>query len=348
MTLLRVQAIQARHGDTEILHAIDFEVPAGEIHVVLGPSGCGKTTFLRCLAGFHPLAAGRIQLEDRDLHGVAPERRGIVLIHQENVLFPHLTVRANVEFGLRAHRLPSADARRRADELLSLVGLRDRADAKPHQLSGGERQRVSLARALAVRPRLLLMDEPLSNLDQPLRIQLRQDIRRILHAAGTTAIYVTHDRDEALALADRLWIMKDGRFLDAGSPPRVHDQPSSAEVAHLLGRRNLLPYRRASGGLQTPIGPIPLSLPPGAAPEGVLLLEEERLRLVADEAGPLRVDAVEYQGSRHLVHARLEAPTAGVGGVWTLQEAGAPKVGDRVTLAIAGGGAVAWPLTLAK
>jgi ABC-type Fe3+/spermidine/putrescine transport system ATPase subunit len=238
---------------------------------------------------------------------LAPERRGVALLHQEDTLFPHLDVRGNVAFGLRPRRGPEAAERVR--DLLELVGLPHVASRRVNELSGGERQRVALARALAVRPRILLLDEPLSHLDQPLRVSLRTDLRRILRDAGATALHVTHDREEAFALADRIVLIDRGVLVDAGPPARVHDRPGSPHAARLLGHRNLLAYeRRPDGALATALGDLRLPLAPGAPDQGELLLFADQVSVRAEAAGPRgRVEAVEYLGGRYRLHLRVSS-----------------------------------------
>lgn len=314
MSRLRAQGLHAGFSGRRVLHDIHLDLPSGEVHAILGPSGCGKTTLLRCLAGLKAPESGRVLLDEQDITQTAPEARGIVLLHQENTLFPHLDVERNVAFGLRFRRFRRDERRERVRELLNLVGLPGKEKRRADELSGGERQRVALARALAVEPRILLFDEPLSHLDQPLRVALRAELRRILRRAHATAYYVTHDQEEAFAMADRLVLLNEGRVIDEGPPARVFDRPANPHAARLLGHRNIFPYHRVDRALaETALGRF--SLPPDAPPEGVLLLRTDQLELRPGTGEPtFRIESVEYVGGRFLVHAKADDSD-----VWTEQ-----------------------------
>lgn len=237
---VRLEGVTRRFGATVALDRLDLTIRRGEFIALLGPSGCGKTTGLNCLAGLLPLSEGAIWLDDRRIDGLPPERRGFGMVFQNYALFPHLSVRENVAFGLRMRHRARDETRRRVVEALELVQLQDQADKLPRQLSGGQQQRVAIARALAFGPELVLMDEPLSNLDANLRVTMRTEIRRIHQQQGLTTVYVTHDQQEALSLADRLVVLKDGLVQQVGSPEEVYAQPASAYVAGFMGYRNLI------------------------------------------------------------------------------------------------------------
>jgi iron(III) transport system ATP-binding protein len=243
MTSVRLDHLSHRFGGTLALDDISLEIGAGELFFLLGPSGCGKSTLLRLIAGLYTPTAGRIFFNDRDVTDVATARRNAVMCFQSYALWPHMSVRENVRFGLNVRRLSAADQRQRADEMLRLVQMQAYADRKPNQLSGGQQQRVALARALAVRPDCLLLDEPLSNLDASLRQEMRGEIRRICKATGHTTVYVTHDQKEALSVADRIAVMKDGRLAQVGTPTELYHQPRSSFIAGFVGQTNLLPGR---------------------------------------------------------------------------------------------------------
>src|SRR5688572_16442852 len=211
MTRVRFDHITKRFDDTVALDDINLEIAAGELFFLLGPSGCGKSTLLRLIAGLHEPTSGRIFFNDRDVTPLHTNERNAVMCFQSYALWPHMSVRENVRFGLAVRKADAAEQQRRVDEVLSLVRMRELADRKPNQLSGGQQQRVALARALAVRPDCLLLDEPLSNLDAKLRHEMRSEIRRICKESGATTIYVTHDQKEALSVADRIGVMKDGK-----------------------------------------------------------------------------------------------------------------------------------------
>lgn len=222
-------------GAYTALKDVSLGVQPGELFFLLGPSGCGKTTLLRCIAGFYRPESGRILIGDEEVTARPPHRRDTGMMFQSYALWPHMTVEENVAFGLEMRKVPRAESRRRVGEALELVHLADRAKARPNQLSGGQQQRVALARALVIRPRCLLLDEPLSNLDAKLRLEMRMEIRRICKQAGLTAIYVTHDQKEALSVADRLAVMRDGVIEQTGTPEEVYRAPANRFVAGFIG-----------------------------------------------------------------------------------------------------------------
>jgi len=254
---------------------VSLKIEAGELFFLLGPSGCGKTTLLRMVAGFIEPTAGRILFIEpsgtRDVTHVPPNKRNTGMVFQSYALWPHMTVEANVAFGLEVRKVPTAERRARVMEALAAVRMQEYAQRKPNQLSGGQQQRVALARAMVIRPSVLLLDEPLSNLDAKLRIELRSEIRRVCKAAGITTIYVTHDQKEALSMADRVAIMQSGRVVQVGTPEALYRQPGSRFVAEFLGETNLLPGSIAriddqGVGVQTSVGLIRSRSP---LPDGV-------------------------------------------------------------------------------
>jgi len=240
---LTIEKVEKRFGERVALDSVSVEVRPGELFFLLGPSGCGKTTLLRCVAGLCRPDTGRIWLDGMDITTRPAYQRGTAMVFQSYALWPHMTVLENVAFALRALRRPAAEARRRAMEMLERVRLADRADARPDELSGGQQQRVALARALAAEPRCLLLDEPLSNLDAQLRIELRGEIRRLCREAGLTTLYVTHDQKEAMAIADRLAVLRSGRLEQWGTPEEVYARPANRFVAGFLGAANFLEGR---------------------------------------------------------------------------------------------------------
>ena len=247
---ITIEKLTKRYGDHTVLDGIDLKIAAGELFFLLGPSGCGKTTLLRAVAGLNEPDEGRILAGDRDLTRVPPHRRDMGMVFQSYALWPHMTLRENVAFGLEMRAVKRADIRKRALRALEMVKLADRANAKPNELSGGQQQRVALARALVVEPQGLLLDEPLSNLDAKLRLEMRAEIRRICKAAGLTAIYVTHDQKEALSIADRLAILDQGRLLQIGTPQEVYTRPANRFVAQFIGETTFVEGRvkTAQGG----------------------------------------------------------------------------------------------------
>jgi ABC-type sugar transport system ATPase subunit len=235
MTNVRLQNVSKTFGTSTVaLAGINLEIAAGELFFLLGPSGCGKSTLLRIVAGLLEPTAGRVFFNDRDVTNLPTAQRNAVMCFQSYALWPHMSVRENVRFGLAVRNVEREQQNRRVDEVLSLVRLSELADRKPNQLSGGQQQRVALARALAVNPACLLLDEPLSNLDAKLRLEMRGEIRRICKAGGFTTIYVTHDQKEALSIADRIAILNAGRLEQVGTPGEVYHRPASAFVADFL------------------------------------------------------------------------------------------------------------------
>ncbi|MEN3386159.1 MAG: putative spermidine/putrescine transport system ATP-binding protein, partial [Hyphomicrobiales bacterium] len=229
-------------GGTQIaaLHELSLIIRRGEFICLLGPSGCGKTTALNCIAGLLPVTGGTISLDEKRIDLLPPEKRGFGMVFQNYALFPHMTVRRNVGFGLMMRGTPAEEAKARIARAFQLVQLVGHEDKLPGQLSGGQQQRVAIARAIVIEPPLLLMDEPLSNLDAKLRLEMRAEIRRIHRELGRTTIYVTHDQDEALSLADRIVVMKDGLVQQVAGPEEVYAQPSNLHVARFMGYRNVV------------------------------------------------------------------------------------------------------------
>jgi putative spermidine/putrescine transport system ATP-binding protein len=240
---LRIRNLTKQFGDLAALRDFDLEVQGGEFISLLGPSGCGKTTALNCIAGLLEPDQGEIEVDGNSIMNTPSERRRFGMVFQNYALFPHLTVGRNVSFGLEMQRIPKAQIRERVDRVLALVRLREHRDKHPAQLSGGQQQRIAIARAIVIEPRLMLMDEPLSNLDAKLRLEMRTEIRKLHQAVGLTTIYVTHDQEEALSLSDRVVLMDQGVIRQVGTPREVFLNPTSAYTADFLGSRNLMPVR---------------------------------------------------------------------------------------------------------
>jgi len=253
MSYVSVEQLGKHYADTPVFSDIDFTLARGEFVTLLGPSGCGKSTLLRCIAGLTPVSSGRILLDGQDLVPLSPQKRDIGMVFQSYALFPNMTVQQNVAFGLRMHKVPAADSARRVSEVLQLVELDALASRYPHQLSGGQCQRVALARSLVTRPRLLLLDEPLSALDARIRKHLREQIRQIQRELGLTTLFVTHDQEEALTLSDRIFLMNQGRIVQSGDAQSLYTAPANAFAAGFIGNYNLLDADQASQLLQRPI-----------------------------------------------------------------------------------------------
>jgi len=239
-TAVSLVGIEKSFGSHTALRGVSLDIRPGEFVALLGPSGCGKTTLLRALSGLDRIDAGRILIDEQDVSGVPVNRRDIGMVFQSYSLFPHMTVQQNVEFGLRMRRVDVARRTARAREVLEMVGLGERGGRYAHQLSGGQQQRVALARALVTRPRVLLLDEPLSALDAKVRVQLREQIRRLQRDLGITTVFVTHDQEEALAVADRVAVMHDGAIEQIGTPEELYRRPVSSFVADFVGLSNQL------------------------------------------------------------------------------------------------------------
>lgn len=237
---LHIEGMERTFGGFTALDGISLDIQRGEFVALLGPSGCGKSTALNCIAGLLSMSGGSLRLDDLRIDTLKPEERGFAMVFQNYALFPHMTVRNNVGFGLRMRGVSGAEAQQRMDKALALVRLEDQQDKLPGQLSGGQQQRVAIARAIVTDPALVLMDEPLSNLDAKLRQEMRQEIRRIHIQLGATTIYVTHDQEEALSLADRVVVMREGRVQQIGTPSELFNTPIDLDVADFMGFRNRL------------------------------------------------------------------------------------------------------------
>ncbi|MDA9403608.1 ABC transporter ATP-binding protein [Bradyrhizobium sp. CCBAU 45389] len=240
---LDVDRIAKAYGDVKAVENVSLSVEPGEVLALLGPSGCGKTTLLQSIAGFVAPDSGDIRLDGGSILSTPPEKRRTAMLFQQYALFPHMSVRDNVGFGLRMARVPKAEASRRIEQALELVRIAQLAERRPAQLSGGQRQRVALARAVVTEPRLLLLDEPLGALDQNLREEMQVELRKLQRNLGLTTVMVTHDQREAIVLSDRIAVMKDGRIEQIGTPLEIHDHPQTRYVASFTGVENLLPGR---------------------------------------------------------------------------------------------------------
>ena len=301
--------LRRRFGAVSALDGLSIEIAPGEFVALLGPSGCGKTTALRSLAGLERLDSGRVLLDGRDITHTPASRRDMGMVFQAYSLFPHLTARENVAFGLRLRRRASAERGRIADRLLDLVHLGDKGERYPHELSGGQQQRVALARALAIEPQVLLLDEPLSALDAKVRAQLRDEIRRIQTEVGITTLFVTHDQDEALAIADRVAVIFAGRLEQIAPPAELYERPRSARVADFVGLSNRLQGMAERGAATVLDARLPLL--PGSAADGpvTVLVRPEAVEVRPDPAGPDRIVAVTFLGSIARVQVRLADDT---------------------------------------
>ncbi|HEX6684608.1 MAG TPA: ABC transporter ATP-binding protein [Candidatus Limnocylindrales bacterium] len=315
MAELAVSGLRKSFGAVAALAGVDLSVHTGHLVAVLGPSGCGKTTLLRCVAGFERVDAGRVTVAGRDVTSLAPQRRRIAVVPQEGALFPHLSVRDNVSYGL------DRASRSRVAETLALVGLDGFGSRMPHQLSGGQQQRVAVARALAPRPPVVLLDEPFSALDAALRVELRRDIREALRADGATALLVTHDQGEALSIADEIAVMRDGVIVQTGPPAAVYSAPRDAWVAGFVGEAVWLPAGH----------PLLLRIPVAGGGDRVLLRPEQISLGPGSDAVVVRTD---FHGHDAVIALRLPDGTSLAARL--LGTDALPAVGDPVAVHITG------------
>lgn len=342
MSEVRIRGVVKRYGRVSALNGVHLTVPAGTLTAVLGPSGCGKTTLLRCVAGFERLNAGEIWIDGRqvaaaDRH-VPAHRRRVAVVPQQGALFPHLSVADNVAYGLeRADRRGD-----RVAQTLALVGLSDLGDRMPHQLSGGQQQRVAVARALAPRPSLVLLDEPFSALDAGLRSALRADIRAALHAVDATAVLVTHDQGEALSMADQVAVLRAGILVQADAPAAVYRKPVDPWVAAFVGEAVLLPATASGGQARTPLGPVPLT-DTTASGAVTVLVRPEQVRIVSTpQSGAVTATVLrhDFHGHDALVALRLTDGTPITARILDTSEQ--VSVGADVAVRVDGAGR-AWP-----
>jgi putative spermidine/putrescine transport system ATP-binding protein len=340
---LEMKDVGRRFGGRDALVDLNLTIRAGEFIALLGPSGCGKSTALNCLAGLIPLTHGEILIDGKRIDILPSEKRDFGMVFQNYALFPHLTVEKNIAFGLQMRNLPKAEVVRRVAEALALVKLEEHAKKLPGQLSGGQQQRVAIARAVVLEPRLVLMDEPLSNLDAKLRLEMRTEIRRLHQSLGLTTVYVTHDQEEALSLADRLVVLREGRVQQIGTPKELHNNPVNWHVADFMGYRNLIDVevesidgklaRVTGGGLSLDA----TLVQPAVTGDTVRLAIRPSDLVVASTAtsteGPnifhALVNVVEYQGREFAVGV-----TTTTGQNLFVHAEAAPVPGEKVTLSV--------------
>lgn len=291
------------YGSVKALDGLTLRIEPGELVALLGPSGCGKTTALRILAGLDQATSGTVCVGGRDVSGVPANKRDMGVVFQAYSLFPHLTVLENVAFGLKMRRTSKRERLSRAAEMLDLVGLSAHADKYASELSGGQQQRVALARALAIQPRVLLLDEPLSALDAQVRSQLRDEIRRVQSDVGTTTLFVTHDQEEALAVADRVGVMSHGRLEQLAAPADLYANPATPFVAEFVGLNNKVPATVSSGRAQLLGTSVPTLAGSVASGPGLAMVRPESVTVTADPAGTSTISSVAFLGAISRVYA---------------------------------------------
>ncbi|WP_407123247.1 ABC transporter ATP-binding protein [Bradyrhizobium sp. STM 3561] len=310
---LRLEQVRREFGTLNALKDVTLTVKRGEFIALLGPSGCGKSTTLNCIAGLLPVTGGSIWLDKRRIDILRPEERGFGMVFQSYALFPHLTVKQNVGFGLKMRGVSKAEISRKVDEALALVRLTGQAQKLPGQLSGGQQQRVAIARAIVIEPPLVLMDEPLSNLDAKLRLEMRAEIRRIHNTLGATTIYVTHDQDEALSLADRIVVLKDGVIRQVGTPNDLYEKPAHIDVADFMGFRNRIKGRviRQTGAKATlavgdseVTGTMRVSVQDGSQAYAAIRADDLTTGDPGANAFAAQVETIEYRGREFVGTAR--------------------------------------------
>ncbi|MFK7753440.1 MAG: sn-glycerol-3-phosphate import ATP-binding protein UgpC [Sedimentitalea sp.] len=306
MASITLKDLVKAYGDTEVLHHVQGQIEDGEFVVIVGPSGCGKSTLLRMVAGLETVTAGEISIGDRMVNQLEPADRDIAMVFQNYALYPHMSVRDNMAYGLKIRKISKAEIDRRVEEAADTLEIRDYLDRKPRQLSGGQRQRVAMGRAIVRDPQVFLFDEPLSNLDAKLRVQMRLEIRKLQQRLGVTSIYVTHDQVEAMTLGDRLMVLNGGYVEQFGTPIELYDRPATQFVAGFIGSpaMNFLPAQSASGQLELSNGAT-LAGPGHVQGPVTLGLRPEHLQL--DPQGPVHVtvNLFEHLGANTLLHGTL-------------------------------------------
>jgi putative spermidine/putrescine transport system ATP-binding protein len=310
-TSVSLRSLTRAFGATRALDEMSLDIAPGELVALLGPSGCGKTTALRIVAGFEFADSGEVLIDDRDVSAVPASKRDMGMVFQSYSLFPNMNALDNVAFGLRMRKIGGADRRKRAAELLDMVGLAPQSGQYPHQLSGGQQQRVALARALAVEPRVLLLDEPLSALDAKVRLQLREQIRTLQQRLGTTTLFVTHDQEEALSMADRVGVMRAGRLEQVAAPAELYSRPATAFVAEFVGTMNRLPAELGGGASTVTVLGTTVPVQQGGPDSGPVdaLVRPENLTVKAAEGGNGIVTNLTFLGAVTRVAVRLSGDT---------------------------------------
>lgn len=335
MAQVELKDLTKVYGKTEVLHGIDLTIADGEFVVLVGPSGCGKSTTLRMIAGLEDITGGEVKIADRMVNNVEPKDRDIAMVFQNYAIYPHMSVRKNIGFGLRTSKLSKEDKERRIDEVAEVLSMTDLLERRPSQLSGGQRQRVAIGRAMVRDPAVFLFDEPLSNLDAQLRTQMRLEIKKLHQRVGTTIIFVTHDQVEAMTLADRIVIMKDGHIQQVGTPSNVYQNPANTFVAQFIGAPSMNMINGQVKGKQIELSNgAKVDLPKPSDGANVILGIRPNDLLVANGSGKAKalfegtITVVEPLGAETLVYTDVGGQEV----IATAPGRTPPKVGAKVTL----------------
>jgi sn-glycerol 3-phosphate transport system ATP-binding protein len=338
MATLTLDNVKKSYGDREVVHGVSCDVADGELVVVVGPSGCGKSTLLRMVAGLEDITSGAVAIDGRVVNGIEPKDRDIAMVFQNYALYPHMTCFDNIAYGLRMRGMERAEIRARVDRAAQILQLEGLLERKPRQLSGGQRQRVAMGRAIVRNPKVFLFDEPLSNLDAKLRVQMRVEIKRLQQELATTSLYVTHDQVEAMTLADRLIVMNAGSADQIGPPLDLYERPATAFVAGFIGSpaMNLIAGRLSEAGAVIGNCTLPLKTNGGAGRAVTVGLRPEHLELAPDGGLPLTVELLERLGADTIVHGKLAGPMDEGSTLVTARAAGTidPALGDTLNFAV--------------
>ena len=327
-----IQNAVKRYGDFTALNGVSLDIQEGEFFTLLGPSGCGKTTLLRMIAGFNSIEGGDFYFGEKRINDVPAHKRDIGMVFQNYAIFPHLTVRENVAYGLKARKMPAKEIKPKVDEALELVQISHLADRKPNELSGGQQQRVALARAFVIEPSVLLMDEPLSNLDAKLRVQMRSVIKKLQRRLGITTIYVTHDQEEALTMSDTVVVLNGGRIQQIGEPKRIYDEPKNAFVADFIGESNIISGEMIEDYTVRMLDTEFQCVDEGFAPNEPVdvVVRPEDVMIVGEDVGMLTgvVESVTFKG----VHYEMMVDTGAMR--WKVHSTTMQPAGSRVGMSI--------------
>jgi sn-glycerol 3-phosphate transport system ATP-binding protein len=339
MATLTLDDVKKSYGEREVVHGVSCAVADGELVVVVGPSGCGKSTLLRMVAGLETVTSGAVAIDGRLVNGVEPKDRDIAMVFQNYALYPHMSCFDNMAYGLRMRGMKRGDIRTRVDRAAKILQLDGLLDRKPRQLSGGQRQRVAMGRAIVREPKVFLFDEPLSNLDAKLRVQMRVEIKRLQQELGTTSLYVTHDQVEAMTLADRLIVMNGGNADQIGPPLDLYERPATAFVAGFIGSpaMNLIEGMLDNGGVVIGNCTLPVAHPGADTGREVLVgLRPEHLEFAPDGPLPLTVELLERLGADTIVHGKLGGPMDQGGTTVTARGAATinPALGETLRFAV--------------